>query len=122
MIELSYSTTVKILDDLVEEFGSDYVYEAGPLGACNYIRKGEPSCIVGHVLVKVGVPVKRLKVADGPFGGGMGAHVLLDGLKEEGVIQFDGSVRSLLREAQYSQDNGNTWGRSVEVAKSLSQP
>lgn len=118
MIELTYATAVEILDGLVEEFGADYVYPQGENGKCDYVRDGEPSCIVGHVLAKVGVPIERLKAADGAImGGGMAADALLGMLHNEGALQSNGSVRALLCEAQYRQDHSTSWGAAVRAAK-----
>lgn len=119
MIELNYTTAVEILDGLVEEFGSDHVYVKGMYGKCDYVRGGKPSCIVGHVLAKVGVPIERLSQADtGNFGGGISAHSLLRELQEEVVLApIDGSVRALLSEAQSAQDSSSPWGKAVEQAK-----
>jgi hypothetical protein len=122
MIELNYATTVEILDGLVEEFGSDHVYVKGAYGKCDYVRDGKPSCIVGHVLAKVGVPIERLEAADKyVFGGGVSARSLLRDLKEDGVLQCDESVRALLSEAQSAQDSLTPWGDSVRLAKHYSQ-
>lgn len=118
MIELTISTAVEILDELVEEFGSDYVYNNGLRGQCDYVRDGKPSCIVGHVLAKVGVPIERLEVADTALsGGGMTAATLLRRLAEEEVLTCDVPTGTLLSEAQYNQDARETWADSVKAAK-----
>lgn len=117
MIELTISTAVEILDELVEEFGSDYVYESTD-GRWHYVRDGKPSCIVGHVLAKVGVPIERLEVADTAlFGAGMAAATLLCRLAEEEVLTCDVPTGTLLSEAQYNQDARETWADSVKAAK-----
>lgn len=122
MIELTYTTAVEILDGLVEEFGDDYVYPRGENGKCDYVRDGKPSCIVGHVLAKVGVPIERLEVADaGVFGCGVSAFGLLSALHAEYVLRFDGSVRNLLTEAQCRQDGSAPWGEAVKQAKFYTQ-
>lgn len=117
MIELTYATTVEILDGLVEEFGSDYVYDKGSDGKCHYVRDGKPSCIVGHVLAKVGVPIERLKAADTTSPDGISAGSLLGGLVTEGVLHATGSVWTLLAEAQYWQDRSTPWGEAVREAQ-----
>lgn len=122
MIELTYTTAVEILDGLVEEFGSDYVYTKSEFGKCDYVRDGEPSCIVGHVLVKVGVPIERLRQADTAcFGGGIGAGKLLIELEDEGTLKYDSYARVLLRQAQDAQDDSIEWGEAVKYGKRCAQ-
>lgn len=118
MIELNRSLVDTYLDEAVAEFGEDYVYSQGDTGSCNYVRSGAPSCLVGQVLAKAGVPLDRLAAADlGQFGSGTPANDLLAELNEEGVLKYDGEVITLLSGAQYWQDIGYTWGASVQLAR-----
>ncbi len=118
MIELNRSLVDTYLDEAVAEFGEDYVYSQGDYGSCDYVRDGAPSCLVGQVLAKAGVPLERLKEADqGQHGGGVAANDLIVGLGEEGVLSYDSQVIRLLFEAQYRQDSGYTWGASVQLAR-----
>jgi hypothetical protein len=115
MIELTYSKTVAILDSLVAEFGEDYVYKRPAGGDCVYVHDGAPSCIVGHLLARVGVPLERLSEADrAAYGGGLSAGVLLNVLSDEGVLRYDHDVSTLLADVQYYQDGGRTWKESVQ--------
>lgn len=115
MIELTYDKTVELLNETVQEFGEDYVYSRNDEGRCVYVQDGQPSCLVGHVLVKAGVPLERLEAADSNFGG-TGADVLIRQINREGAVKVDGKARTALAEAQYTQDHGNTWGLAVRRA------
>lgn len=118
MIELNRSLVDTYLDEAVAEFGEDYVDSKGGNGSCKYVRDGAPSCLVGQVLAKVGVPLDRLKVADlGQYGGGVPADDLLVELEDEGVLKYDTGVIALLSEAQRKQDIGYTWGSAVRAAR-----
>lgn len=116
MIELSFSKVVEISQALVEEFGEDYIYSKED-GVCVYVHDGAPSCFVGHVLHRAGVPLERLEKADtASWGGGMGADSLIRGLTEEGALATPDSTRSFLSAAQTEQDNGSTWGEALGAA------
>ena len=118
MIELNRSLVDTYLDEAVAEFGEDYVYSQDDTGSCNYVRNGAPSCLVGQVLAKAGVPLDRLAAADcGAFGGGTCANDLLEELAEEGILSYDSQVIRLLFKVQYRQDSGYTWGDSVRGAR-----
>jgi hypothetical protein len=118
MIELTHSLIDTYLDEAVAEFGEDYVYSRGGSGSCNYVRNGAPSCLVGQVLAKAGVPLERLKRADeGHFDNGVPADDLLVELRQEGVLTCDSEVVSLLSEVQWRQDEGTSWGSVVRFAR-----
>lgn len=115
MIELTTDSVISVLDELVQEAGEDFVYR----GVCKYVKNDEPSCLVGKVLAKAGVPLERLEAADrAEWGGGQSADVLLNNLRAEGVVNFEGDdVAVLLQAAQSRQDNRNTWAKAVSLAK-----
>jgi hypothetical protein len=118
MIELNRSLVDTYLDEAVAEFGGDYVYSKSDTGSCNYVRDGAPSCLVGQVLAKAGVPLDRLVVADqGQYGGGVPADDLLAELVEEGVLRYDGEAITLLSVAQHRQDSGSPWAAAVRAAR-----
>lgn len=114
MIELTTDSVISVLDELVREVGECFVYS----GACKYVKGGEPSCLVGQVLAKAGVPLERLERADkAELGAGQAADKLLFALRNEGVVNFDDEVAILLKQAQQRQDIRNTWAESVAGAK-----
>lgn len=88
----------------------DYVY---PEQYCQYQHGGKPSCIVGHALHRLGVPVESLKFFDEKNSGG---GVLAWGLPNEfpDLIEMDSEASLFaLSEAQEAQDNRVPWGEAV---------
>ena len=118
MIELNLSRAVEIVDSLVEEFGEEYVYPPAKVGsACTYVKGGAPSCLVGHILHEIGVPLERLRKADvACFGTSQGADMLTLHLRDEGVVQFTTEARRFLVELQSLQDGGETWKLAKDQA------
>lgn len=114
MIELTLNKAVEITNSLIEEFGEDYVYPPARVGAaCTYVKDEAPSCLVGHILHKVGVPLGRLKVADvASYGTSEGADRLIGSLIEEGVVHLEPKAREFLVQVQANQDAGETWADS----------
>ncbi len=106
----------------VREKGEDYVYEKVAIpqsiggfsdgSDCAYAvydlateKPVAPSCIVGHVLVTLGVPLTRLSNMEGNNIYGIRGDLLALGFPEE--------VLPALAEAQIVQDEGGTWGDAL---------
>ena len=94
----------------------DYVYPKRPeeFPACAYQRNGEPSCIVGKALFKLGVDVDTLEGFDS--GGESGINEILCELDGE---LFDLSDTTGLTEVvlvQSKQDQEVPWGEAVREA------
>ena len=120
MIEITYADALDGLKALVAEAGEDFIYSKrgagdGYSGRCFYVFEGKPDCIVGKYLAKVGVSLDELKKADGR-GFGEPADALLDRLEFNDVITIEPKAIALLQEAQYHQDQGNTWGCALRRA------
>ena len=117
--DLSNLTTGEFLHTLrqvVAEKGAGYVYPESEKKAsrgnlapvCQYRVNGRPSCIIGHVLDRLGIVTE-------PRHEGHGAgHV---------VAVYGGSeqVASLADTAQIMQDVGRTWGEALERAEGQAQ-
>ena len=88
----------------------DYVYSEQP---CQYQYGGKPSCIVGHALHRLGVPIETLEALDdAQEGGGVPAC----GIPQEFPDLLDADsepARRALGEAQEAQDNRLPWGEAV---------
>lgn len=114
MEPLTRERAVELAREVVAEVGADFVYkspDASPGGF--YVHPGDkPGCLVGHVLLRHGVPVETLKQYNdlGVF--------LLHG---ETSLLSDGAS-AFLEEAQDLQDNGKPWGRAVADATLASVP
>lgn len=114
---------------VVEEFGEDYLYERPqlqrdqpyphPYPSCLYVHyndktgKGQPGCIVAHVLHRMGMTIEALARYE------HSACTTMIGGPEVGVpVEYDTTL-DLLRKAQRVQDLGEPWGRALYEAKSF---
>lgn len=120
-IYVSKSDVATGLKAIVAEYGEDFVYQQRDThfgSHCVYVWQGEPDCIVGKLLHRLGVPVEQLARGDGEVGHPVGllAGSLVEHLEELGVISAECGVSEILDRAQSRQDSGRTWGQSVREA------
>ena len=141
-ITITGESAMKALEDCVDEMGREYVYEAEGADtedSCAYIHnvKNEgfgsefdtysvtpdsvPGCLIGHALVKLGVPMKTF--LDLGLNTGHDASEALLKLKQERIVDFPNEVQfqavvSAYNRAQYRQDSGHGWGVALDVALS----
>lgn len=92
----------------------DFIYDASETG-CKYVKDSKPSCLVGHALFRLGVPLDQLKVYDNTndFSGSAIGTVLLGDLYE----RDDPIAVEKCTVAQKEQDSGASWGTAVQRAK-----
>lgn len=135
-IKIDSKKALTLLRKAVKQKGKDYVDPNVAEGGCAYVRDGEASCIVGHVVAYVKpnlIPAIELWESNGDYvpyyereerGGGLGigsggdvaVEDLARALSDDGEIDFDGNAVEILQRAQNVQDNGNTWGEALEAA------
>lgn len=89
--------------EIVAEFGEDYVYEHDVQGFCHYQRDGQPSCLVGRIFHRLGVSIGLLEKLEGTGPGSLFHHEEWEA--GDGVVNF-------LANLQLNQDSGHTWGVS----------
>lgn len=117
---------IELLERAVKEKGAKYVDPNANTVGCQYAdEKGQPLCIVGHVMSYLDVDLRPV-VTGGDFediervwGWGVSAVELgyaLGAAPHPGVSLTDDAVWTLGR-AQTIQDDGNTWGEALEAAK-----
>lgn len=96
----------------------DYVYERIE-GKCRYEFAGEPSCLVGHALFRLGVPAELVAEFNdyGPIEQVISAHSEVFG--EYSDMEFN--YLSLLIAAQDGQDDQYPWGAAVSYAEEFVQ-
>lgn len=119
MIELSLDKVKELAAEIVEEVGPDFKYrEPGDGSQCVYVeihrdrdrQMAWPSCLVGHILVRGGVPlncfadVNATEIQKAYF----------DALGS--VVELDDDTLYWLDEVQSRQDAGDTWADSVHQA------
>jgi hypothetical protein len=114
-IALTREVVDPILDALVEEYGADYVYPEADNG-CLYVRDGAPSCIIGHVYNRLGVPLEVLAANEFTTASEVAHRALgVDIYNNEGG-DFIPIARYLDR-IQREQDSTIPWGQAVESAR-----
>ncbi len=135
MIKLNLANVTAHAMGAMEERGFDFVYEkpvVNSMGGCLYVHGTEiwdedglvqevedeqqwtPGCLVGKILVDVGVPIAELKKRDGN-----GSDTLLAALKEDGVLDYTEPAAAFLSDVQTEQDHGTEWGKAIMDALRL---
>ena len=97
-----------------------YTYQVN-LGWCAYANLGKPSCIVGHLLVQLGVPVE---IMDASIEGAPMADGIIikhwDRLAQDYNLHFTEAAREFLYIIQVHQDDQVSWGESFKAASAYS--
>lgn len=120
---ITHHQAIQGLRQAVAERGRDYIDPQAPTGDCYYVIGDRPSCIGGTALFKLGVPVSELKRWEGNDVLGMvpGRRTHQTGYGDDGLTTDDGflteAAGAVLFAAQGRQDNGDTWGDSLDVAE-----
>ena len=103
----------RLMEEAVALKGEDYVYEkrytASGWDACDYLRDGQPSCIVGHVLVAAGIEPTLLGEHEGSSAWSVVPQVAPE--------NWDQGITDALDAAQKRQDDGLTWGDALAAFK-----
>lgn len=90
-----------------------FIYDASE--TCKYVKDRKPSCLVGHALFRLGVPIGQLEAYDSAndfSGSGIGAVLFGD------LYEMDDPVAVEKCDlAQNEQDSGASWGAAVHRAK-----
>lgn len=114
MKRITTEDALRALEEAVAEKGEDYTYPRVPdkngYPSCYYVVDGAPSCIAGHALRRLGVPLPALTQFEGTVPSGLAAAGAFDA--EEGALDA-------LDEAQRIQDQGGTWGEALAEAREV---
>jgi hypothetical protein len=115
-MDVNLERVVETAKMVVAERGADYVYKRPTntfgVPTCLYVDvdRDQPSCLVGHVLHRLGVPLETLKSADQfSFPATDVCHDLLGGSAFD-----DGEISHFLDAVQSRQDIGRTWGEALQ--------
>lgn len=117
MAVITWDQIQSVLDDLVAEKGADYIYEP-PVDKddtpedCQYLHHGEPGCLVGHLLVRLGEDEDWLASREGECALDVVMHSNLE-------IEDQTRVATFLNQAQSYQDDRIPWGRAVQMAREV---
>lgn len=107
MTFLTLDSVQQAAREIIEEFGDDFVYEKDELGFCLYMQDGQPSCLVGRLFHRLGVPVDLLTRLEHAGPGALFHHDNWEA--GNGVVSF-------LTDLQINQDAGRPWGEAYEKA------
>lgn len=108
--ELTPEIVTPVIEAVVAEYGEDYEYDFPGDGDCVYEDEGEPSCIVGHVMSRLGVDTTGWDDRRFPSYG----NIYREALDAEGYH----AVHVALFDAQFEQDCGAPWGIALESYRS----
>jgi hypothetical protein len=115
---MTVSEVLEIMGEVVDEFGSDFVYvkvvgtdDSG--GRCLNWHGGCPSCLIGHVMHRWGMPETILA---GFPNAGISTLVSLFVLHHADTKIEPGTV-DVMAEAQVGQDEGVPWGECLTRAR-----
>jgi hypothetical protein len=126
MIKLTKDSVLRALDEVIAEYGEDYVYKQNndvDAPACLYAKLNEdgeavPDCIVGHILAKHGVDMGSMVYDKHTLTGrelstGQ-ANSVLSHMAHAGLVKYNRSVSMALTAGQNLQDTGYTWGEAAQ--------
>jgi len=141
MITVDKAKAIELLEKVVADKGADYKdpNSVDDFASCEYVNEDthQPLCIIGHVLVnELGIPAGILTTAgeigeliqlpvsreDGEWTGEPGVieYEDLGGKSRYEEVEFTPEAVVVFTEAQWVQDNGDTWGQALDAAKSPS--
>ena len=115
--------TVTAVREVLEEIARDYpwrqdrrVTDERPV---RYVDFGQPSCLVAHVLIRLGYSVGVLRALDAEHRTGelfRAGGVKVAESRHPALRRIDPTARRLLQYVQDQQDRGEAWGRIVAAA------
>lgn len=119
-----FDTVIGHMEDLVREYGAEYRYpldyNRNPSSGvhCWYVSEDgtKPSCIVGQVLHRMGVPLSVLSKYEGKRPTDPFFRMVLN--NEYGITY---RVLSVLTIIQMDQDLGSTWSECLNSFKNLAE-
>jgi hypothetical protein len=119
LMDINLERVVETATEVVGERGENYIYEK-PINAfgtpvCVYVYESQPSCLVGHILHRLGVPLETL--GEGDRLSFSASDVCMDLLA--GTSFYDTEISAFLDSLQSEQDTGHTWGEALQVGLSV---
>lgn len=120
-ITLDLPTARKALAEIVKGREA-YVYDGQDAsGKCYYFKdNGAPSCIIGHLLAKLGVTVEQVRGSD-ENACAINNLPISDLLRRDGFEETDGVTTQYLSIAQGWQDHKQPWGEAFAQAEAFAE-
>jgi len=130
-IKLEHDAVERALDEILDEFGHDHIFEGWKAGACFYFKPSpsdtipddaDAQCLVGQVFKKLGITMSMLAARTDLSASGDNLKVRINSCRftklcQEGIFDIEPRTRVLLSTAQGEQDNGNSWGVAVDQGR-----
>jgi hypothetical protein len=104
---LQEAMLTQTLQEIVAEVGPMYGFPFAQLHYCRYVAEGQPACLVGVVLHRLGMPVDELSEWDARD------DSRINTIEPEGIAP---SVLAMMQRAQDAQDNRGSWAYAMERA------
>ena len=115
---LTYDTVLDMARTVVGE-RPDYIYdEQDETGGCYNVKDGRASCVVGHILTRLGLPIEFFTDERHEFRLQGAATSTLGDAVDDGYFAFPSDhdsrrIHTLLAEMQSHQDARHPWGESL---------
>lgn len=116
MITITASDVSSAIRAAIKDRGPDYVDVNAAAGhVCEYLESDDqtPSCIVGYVLVFLGVNPAHLRDCDGD------ANEAIRRLEDQELIKIEARALNMLTVAQAVQDSKGTWFAAQSAATAV---
>lgn len=104
---------------VIHEAGEHYCYQRRSTlegNGCRYVYHGQGDCVVGRVLVRMGIPVGTLDRHEGTNAGAVVRYLWSSG-DLEGPSEQLAEVANLADLAQVYNDAGYPWGHMLHLAR-----
>lgn len=104
-----------LLEQVIAVTGKEFFYRRTPAGKCVYEYNGKPSCGIGKALFLAGLPIGVLEALDQE---GTDSTAIEDSksILAKHDIMFTEAGMSIFSFFQHYQDQGTSWGNSLESA------
>jgi hypothetical protein len=110
---------LSLLAEIVEEFGGDHVYEkicrpgSDIAGCLNWDKVNDcPSCLVGHVMHRFGIPAEFLASNSASSAHGLCTDI---NYSEDLLFTVEDATFQILMAVQEAQDFGRPWGTALAL-------
>lgn len=115
----TYKEVAELLVQIADE-NPNFIYGKRPTpegrGTCMYVWKGRCDCLIGHLFVRLGVPLEFLEQFEGHP-----ARKVWTALVAHGFlacpVEDHGPISDLVEQVQGRQDRCYSWGVAAEPAR-----
>lgn len=112
---ITKAKAIEDLKEIISKKGEDFVYRTSYGQTCVYVQNGEPSCLIGQLFHRWGVPLVVLAQYDKSDSNDAGS--VGEELEDEGYFTLEYGVLDFLVTVQGYQDATYvTWGEALDAA------